>query len=213
MIANTDSSVTEEGLRALVVSVLEKGDRRQLPRQKTAEVAALKPFAFSGWLALAIDSYVDRSNPPKFEVWREVKLGILKKWERAEELLKTEEIVAKDIPWREMSFLASETTVPLVNVTVEELGFSQESTRVGDVYAKALKCGLRLCPDELSVSLVLDLQSGEQLYIADRLGFLAANYKTSRRYGVNYYSRELHCFGGLNYGVEPNCAMVFVAQK
>ncbi len=119
--------------------------------------------------ALVLDKFLFR---PNFAVWKIIKLGTY----RSVASLKAA-IVAKGIEVNDCSadimnkpafILASqETTVDLVNISVADLGFT-EQTNIKDVYARAIELGLSPCPAEVGPQLRLqhaDQPKGECLRI------------------------------------------------
>ncbi len=110
---------------------------------------------------------------PQFTIWKTVKLGTgLKIADDFRKALKDggfkignwgNDILGKP------AFTASETEMelPLVNVSVAELGFNDGATR-GDIYERAISLGLELCPSEVGPQLRLqykDQPKGEWLLI------------------------------------------------
>jgi len=113
---------------------------------------------------------------PTFPVWRTIKLGTgLKTADDFRQALKLKQAGCKISDWAnnilgKPAFIATATEmeVDLVNVSVAELGFKEGATRK-DIYDKAIKLGLELCPNEVGPQLRLqyrDQPEGERLRIA-----------------------------------------------
>jgi hypothetical protein len=110
---------------------------------------------------------------PTFEVWKSIRLGTGLKTRSDfftafnEAKFKVGGYVNGILRDRHFSVSDSEVFVQLVNISVEELGFSGPAKRA-EIYAQAFERGLKLCPAEVGPQLrlqYLDQPHGEWLTI------------------------------------------------
>lgn len=139
----------------------------------------------------------------KWEVWKTIKLGTG---------LRTAEHFMKDLTFsgcrigyyaaemlKKLEFTESvavrETNIELVNVSVAELGLKEKAT-TQEIYKRAQKNNLELCPAEVGPQLRLQYQDqpiGERLLIG-----MKSSQGTDRIFVVAHYSKPNN-----HYGVDP----------
>ena len=97
------------------------------------------------------------SYKPKFKTWRTITLGTYQSAQDLSSALKNNgfEFAKPAAALLKQATLApTETQLPLVNVSVRELGFEEGAILI-QVYARALECGLSLVPAEAGPQLRL----------------------------------------------------------
>ena len=110
----------------------------------------------------------------EFPIWKAVDLGAYHDANAARDAFRTTPDLIHIDSWADqslnrISFLQTDTPLNLVLTTVSDLGFGEDGASLKDIYERASRLGLGLCPAELGPALrlaYLDQPLGEYLRIA-----------------------------------------------
>jgi hypothetical protein len=154
-------------------------------------------------------------NKPKLRTWKTVKLGTYESLEGLSAALTSVGFEvsgpAADL-LKKMTLAPNQAEIPLVNVSVRELGFEKGAILI-QVFNRALECGLRLVPAEVGPQLRMKypsqpdkawLRVGMQP-IADSEGYPSVFY-LERVMGKLWLSTD---YGHSSYFSNPDCRWVF----
>jgi hypothetical protein len=110
----------------------------------------------------------------EYPKWKAVDLGVYHDANAVRDAFRTTPHLIRIDKWADqmlnrITFLQTDTTLNLVLTTVSDLGFGEDGASLKDIYERASRLGLALCPAELGPALrlaYLDQPLGEYLRLA-----------------------------------------------
>ena len=141
--------------------------------QSCAEPAAAATSNMSN-NACKLKDGIGFASASEFPIWKTVDLGVYHDANAVRDAFRTTPVLIHIDYWADqilnrITFLPTDTPLNLVLTTVSGLGFGEDGASLKEIYARASRLGLALCPAELGPALrmaYLDQQLGEYLHIA-----------------------------------------------
>jgi hypothetical protein len=162
-------------LQALLVLVLQASPAAAQPTNSCTESAIAETSNISG-NACKLKTGVSFASLYEFEfpIWKAVDLGVYHDAKTVRDAFRKAPILIHIDNWADqilnrITFQQTDTPLNLVVTTVSDLGFGGDGASLKDIYDRASRLGLALCPAELGPALrlaYLDQPFGEYLRIA-----------------------------------------------